>query len=145
MGEFVTFYRNIFQICPILWANFISPVFLDNRTEVQLTVVLMLLDQILDVEILHPPHVPDAVTLAEDLDAGVHDVPEEGADVPLLCGGVELVVEGGGALGELCLHLLGSGQGAARSLETQAGAENHRHEEAREEAHVCVWRRDSVP
>ena len=98
----------------------------------------MLLDKILDVEILHPPHVPDAVALAEDLDAGVHNVPQEGAHVPLLRGRVELVVEGCGALGELCLHLLGPGQGAARGLETQAGAENQRHQEASQEAHVCV-------
>ena len=101
--------------------------------------VPVLLDQVLDVEILHPPHIPRAVTLTEDMDAGVDNVPEEGAHVPLLGRRVELVVEGGGALGELGLDLLGPGQGAARGPETEAATENHCQQEAgHQEAH-CVF------
>ena len=98
----------------------------------------MLLDQVLDVEVLHPPHVPQGVALAKDLNTRVHDVPEQGAHVPLLGGRVELVIEGGGALGELCLHLLGPGQGAARGLLTQTGAESHCQQEAGQEAHCLL-------
>ena len=138
MGEFVTFYRNIFQICPILWAAFLSPVLLDNRTEVQLPMILMLLDQILDVEVLHPPHVPQGVALAKDLNTRVHNVSEQSAHIPLLCCWVELVIEGGGALRELRLHLLGPGQGAAGGLVTQTRAEDHCHQEAGQEAHCLL-------
>ena len=114
---------------------FISPVFLDNRTEIKFPVILMLFDQVLDVEVLHPSDVSMGVTLAENLDAGVHDVPEEGAHVPFLLSRVELVIEGGGALGELGLHLLGPRQGAARGLGAQTRTENHCQQGAGQEAH----------
>ena len=59
----------------------ISPVFFDHRAFVQVSPLLILADQSINVEILHPPEVPVIVALSEHHHALLHDVTQQDADI----------------------------------------------------------------
>ena len=79
----------------------ISPVFFDHRAFVQITPLLILIYQSINVQVLHPPEVPVIVALPEHHHALLHNVTQQDAHIPGVTRRVELVRLGLDTLCEL--------------------------------------------